>query len=180
MAQFTNQHSGWRRFLLRLCVSLAFIAIGLFTSIFGLIPQASARPVSGVCYQAHVQNIGWQNGVCNGQTAGTTGQSLRMEALRIWLVRLPPRIGVCYQAHVQNIGWQGWVCNGQQAGTTGQSLRMEAIRIRLINAPPHWSICYQAHVQNIGWQRLVCNGQQAGTTGQSLRMEAIQIVLVQR
>jgi serine/threonine protein kinase len=141
---------------------------------------ANAALLSGICYQAHVQNIGWQGAVCNSQQAGTTGQNLRMEALRIWLVRPIGRIGVCYQAHVQNVGWQPWVCNGQQTGTTGQNLRMEALRVILVHAPAHWNICYQAHMQNIGWQGQVCNGQQAGTTGQNLRMEAVQIFLVRR
>lgn len=36
-------------------------------------------------YQAHVQNIGWQKAVGEGEIAGTTGKALRMEALKIWL-----------------------------------------------------------------------------------------------
>ncbi|OJF12172.1 Ig domain-containing protein [Couchioplanes caeruleus] len=133
------------------------------------------RAVSGaarsVCYQAHVQNIGWQSIKCDGQTAGTTGQSLRMEAIAI-VVSL--EVGwVCYRAHVQNIGWQGQQCDGQTAGTTGASLRMEAIQIKVQNG----SVCYEAHVQNIGWQSRRCNWAVAGTTGQSLRMEAIKITV---
>jgi uncharacterized protein YjdB len=38
-------------------------------------------------YQAHVQNIGWQNWVKDGEVAGTTGQSKRMEAIKIRIVR---------------------------------------------------------------------------------------------
>jgi uncharacterized protein YjdB len=37
-------------------------------------------------YAAHVQDIGWQNPVVDGQTSGTTGQAKRMEAIRIELV----------------------------------------------------------------------------------------------
>ncbi|GAC1350082.1 MAG: hypothetical protein NVSMB27_29230 [Ktedonobacteraceae bacterium] len=133
-----------------------------------------------VKYRAHVQNIGWQDWVTNGQVAGTTGQSLRMEAIQIQLDGVPPGVGVRYRAHVQNIGWQDWVTNGQVAGTTGQSLRMEAIMIELTGIAPNntFRIAYEAHVQNIGWQEFVQNGGIAGTTGQSLRMEAIRIVLV--
>lgn len=36
-------------------------------------------------YEAHVQNIGWQGKKKAGETAGTTGQSLRIEAVRLWL-----------------------------------------------------------------------------------------------
>ncbi len=189
MRRSHDHHPGWRRSLLRLSIVLVSVVMCYVISSVSMVDlqqqaqaatQISAAPPPGICYQAHVQNIGWQGAVCNGQQAGTTGQSLRMEALRIWLIRPSGRMRVCYQAHVQNIGWQRWVCNGQQAGTTGQSLRMEAIRIVLVNAPARWNVCYQAHVQNIGWQGQVCNGQQAGTTGQSLRMEAIQIYLRRR
>lgn len=37
-------------------------------------------------YRAHVQNIGWQAWKTDGQTAGTVGQSLRVEAVEITLV----------------------------------------------------------------------------------------------
>ena len=36
-----------------------------------------------VQYQSHVQDIGWQTAVTNGQVAGTTGLSKRMEALKL-------------------------------------------------------------------------------------------------
>ena len=82
----------------------------------------------------HVQNIGWQNWVKNGEIAGTTGQSLRVEAIRIKLPNDLIGFGdVEYQVHVQNIGWQNWVKNGEIAGTTGQSLRVEAIQIELVD-----------------------------------------------
>ncbi|MFD1901912.1 hypothetical protein GQR36_21280 [Enterococcus termitis] len=37
-------------------------------------------------YRAHVKDIGWQKYVSNGTIAGTTGKSLRMEAVQIRLV----------------------------------------------------------------------------------------------
>ena len=36
-------------------------------------------------YEAHVQNIGWQGKKKAGETAGTTGKSYRIEAVRLWL-----------------------------------------------------------------------------------------------
>ena len=48
-------------------------------------PQAEA--FQGSCsYQTHIQNVGWQDWVVDGATAGTTGQSLRVEAVQISLV----------------------------------------------------------------------------------------------
>ena len=83
-----------------------------------------------LCYQSHIEGIGWQSSKCNGQITGTTGQSKRMEATRIWLSAGPTAGFVGYQAHIQNIGWQPWVFNGAEAGTTGQSLRLEAFRVK--------------------------------------------------
>lgn len=37
-------------------------------------------------YRAHVQKLGWQDWVYDGKVAGTTGRSLRMEALQIEIV----------------------------------------------------------------------------------------------
>jgi Clostridial hydrophobic W len=46
----------------------------------------SARPPApSVVYEAHIENIGWQGPKRNGETAGTTGQSLRLEALTVRL-----------------------------------------------------------------------------------------------
>ena len=137
----------------------------------------SQRVQPAICYQAYVQNTGWQYPVCNGRVAGTTGQSLRMEAIKIWLINAGSGESVCYQAHVENIGWQSSVCDGQVAGTTGQSLRMEALQVSISNPASNDVVCYQASVENTGWQTPVCNGQTAGTTGQSLRMEAIKAMV---
>lgn len=131
----------------------------------------------GVTYSAHVQNIGWQHAVQDGTTAGTVGQSLRMEALKINLTNAPQNAHITYSAHVQNIGWKNPVQDGQQAGTTGQALRIEALRINLANLPGY-SVIYRVQVQNIGWQPWVCNGDLAGTVGQGLRMESLEVKIV--
>lgn len=46
-------------------------------------------PIAGyydIRYKVHVQNLGWLDWKYNGQQAGTTGQGLRMEAIRVELV----------------------------------------------------------------------------------------------
>ena len=86
-------------------------------------------PGRHICYQAHIQNIGWQPVVCDNVVAGTTGRSLRLEALRVWV-----DVGhVTYWSHLQNIGWTAEVRDGAQTGTTGQSRRLEAIGLRISN-----------------------------------------------
>lgn len=130
-----------------------------------------------VWYCVHGQDYGWQATVTNGEIAGTTGRSLRMEAIQVDLSGVSG--GVQYRAHTADIGWLNWVTNRQTAGTTGRGLQMEAIQIILTGEASNlYDIYYRAHVGDVGWQDWVKNGEVAGTTGRSLRMEAIQIKLV--
>ncbi|MDY2957844.1 transglutaminase domain-containing protein [Floccifex sp.] len=134
-----------------------------------------------VLYQSHVQRIGWQDYVKNGQTSGTQGQALRMEAIRIKLSDTDLNGSIQYRSHVQRIGWQDWKSNGELSGTTGQSLRLEAIQIKLTDElAQKYDIYYRVHSQGFGWLGWACNGQKAGTEGYYKRMEAIQIVLVEK
>ncbi|WP_303867635.1 DUF3298 domain-containing protein [Acetobacterium wieringae] len=130
-------------------------------------------------YRTHVQNIGWQDWKSAGQTSGTSGQSLRLEAIEITLNDQGYDLGVAYQTHVQNIGWQELKYNGETSGTSGQSLRLEAIRIFLSgNDANLFDIYYRVHAQNLGWLGWAKNGDSAGSAGLSYRLEAIQIVIV--
>ncbi len=138
--------------------------------------QADAPSIE---YQTHVQQIGWQNWVKNGAVAGTSGRSLRLEALRI---RLKNASGsVVYSTHAQTYGWLGEVSNGADSGTTGESKRLEAVTIRLTgDIAQTYDVWYRAHVQTYGWQDWVKNGTIAGTEGQSKRVEALEILLVKK
>ncbi|KHD35198.1 hypothetical protein NL50_14025 [Clostridium acetobutylicum] len=130
-----------------------------------------------VQYQTHVQNIGWQDPVTDGAEAGTEGQGLRIEALKLNILNAPVGAKINYQTHVENIGWQTPVSNGLEAGTDGKGLRIEALKISLENMPGY-SIQYQTYVQNIGWQNWVSDGAEAGTDGQGLRIEALKIKII--
>lgn len=146
----------------------------------GAAPGSTSRPFvcKTITYQTHVQNIGWQAEKADGEVSGTSGQSLRLEAIKI---KLGSSIdgGLTYATHVQDIGWQSFVSNGQLSGTSGQSKRLEAIKINLTgNAANQYDIYYRVHAQNFGWLGWSKNGQSAGTAGYSYRLEAIQIVLV--
>lgn len=146
----------------------------------GAAPGSTSRPFvcKTITYQTHVQNIGWQAEKADGEVSGTSGQSLRLEAIKI---KLGSSIdgGLTYATHVQDIGWQSFVSNGQLSGTAGQSKRLEAIKINLTgNAANQYDIYYRVHAQNFGWLGWSKNGQSAGTAGYSYRLEAIQIVLV--
>jgi uncharacterized protein YjdB len=68
----------------------------------------------------------------NGALSGTTGESLRLEAIKIELTGADADLfDVNYQVHVQNVGWMDWAQNGEIAGTEGLGYRMEGIRIQV-------------------------------------------------
>ena len=146
-----------------------------------------------VQYQTHIQNIGWQNWTQDGGVSGTSGQALRLEAIRIKLSgNIANYYDVYYRVHAQNFGWLGWASNGQAAGTAGYGYRLEALEVVLVpkgqpapgstanafynlNGDP--SVQYRTHVQDYGWQNVVSDGQTSGTTGQGKRLEATMIQL---
>lgn len=130
-------------------------------------------------YRAHCQNLGWLDPVHDGQTAGTTGFSARLEALLIDLRTIRekyPDAKLSGDFHVQNIGTVHLdnIEPDTLIGTIGKSLRLEAFRLHLTGVPDK-KLYYEAHVQDIGWQGARSNGEMAGTTGQSKRIEAVRI-----
>ncbi|MBM6948824.1 family 78 glycoside hydrolase catalytic domain [Mordavella massiliensis] len=134
-----------------------------------------------ISYQTHVQRQGWQSKKYNGLVSGTSGESLRLEAIRIQLEDSGIKGGVRYKTHVQTYGWQNWAYNGQLSGTEGQFKRLEAIRIELTgDAKQKYDIYYRVHAQTYGWLGWAKNGASAGTEGLFKRLEAIQIVLVEK
>lgn len=138
--------------------------------------------VISTAYRSHIENQSWLTWVKNGDLSGTTGSSLRMEALELKLENTGSvDIGVTYRVHLENSGWQEWKADGATAGTTGQGIRMEAIEIKLTGADAGlYSIQYRVHVQDEGWQDWKQDGQTAGTTGKALQAEAICIIIVSK
>ena len=134
-----------------------------------------------VQYTTHVQEEGWQDWVSDGETAGTTGKSLRLEGIKIKVNGSQLSGGVTYSTHIQEEGWQSWKNNGDMSGTTGKSLRLEAIQIKLTgDAANKYDIYYRVHAQEFGWLGWAKNGASAGTQGYSYRLEGIQIKLVKK
>lgn len=149
----------------------------------GKAPGATTMPYkypTGVFYQSHVQTYGWQNWVENGQLSGTSGQSKRLESIRIQLKNTGISGNIEYKTHVQTYGWEkNWIKNGAMSGTSGQSKRLEAIQIRLTGEMAEkYDVYYRTHAQTYGWLGWAKNGGKAGTEGLSKRLEAIEIKLV--
>ena len=132
-----------------------------------------------VHYSVHAQSYGWLSSVADGSSAGTTGESKRLEAIRIALADIDG--GVQYRAQVQDYGWMDWEADGDAAGTTGESRRMEAIQIKLTgNAAQIYDIYYRTYVEDYGWLGWAKNGEKAGTAYQAKRIESIQVELVEK
>lgn len=130
-------------------------------------------------YQGHVQSIGWQPWVTGGQVAGTTGRSLRVEALRFRFNGAAYGGGITATAHVQSIGWMAPVALGGVVGTTGRSLRVEAFTMQLTGEmAQHYDIYYRTHAQHLGWLGWAKDGARSGTAGYAYRLEAVDVRLV--
>lgn len=132
-------------------------------------------------YSTHVENIGWQEAVKNGELAGTTGQNKQVEAIRINL-QYPEYSGkIKYKSHIQDIGWQNYVSNGAISGTVGRNKEMEAICIELTGEMAEkYDVYYQVHSSEFGWLGWAKNGEKAGSEGYARQVEAIRIQLVEK
>ncbi|MFA4995816.1 MAG: hypothetical protein WC536_01585 [Patescibacteria group bacterium] len=152
----------------------------LFTA--ATLPNDTPPPYDGngtqIFYRTHVQNIGWTDWKGNGETSGTTGLGLRVEAIQMALVG-NPSLGFEFRAHIQNRGWSEWMSNSGIIGTTGLDLRIEAIEARITNSNDY-NVYYQTHVEEHGWMEATHDANMAGTTGQNLRIEAIKMEVNRR
>lgn len=148
---------------------------------------SSSKYNIGIRYMSHIQNKGWEGTFTNGGVGedswtGTKGESLRLEAFKLYLSgNDADKFDIEYQAHVQNMGWLDAVRNGRFMGTTGVGLRIEAIRFKIVERQPNSfgeiSIGYQSQIENQGWQEYVFDDTVTGTTGEGLRLEALRFYL---
>lgn len=141
-----------------------------------------------IYYRVHSAGYGWLGWAKNGDSAGTTGLNIQIEAVQIKLVAKGGNPGassapafisapvLTLQAHVATLGWMNPVGNGGVAGTTGRSLAIEALKLN-VSSSVSGGIEYSAHVQDVGWQGWTSNGNVAGTVGCAKRIEALKIRL---
>lgn len=136
---------------------------------------------TNVVYRAHVAELGWQNNVSGGATAGTTGRGLSVEALNVSLSNQDADEPGAIQTRVfyTSDGWQDWTTG--QAGSTGQSKQIEAIQIRLTDdMADNYDVYYRVHSAEVGWLDWAKNGESAGSEGLGYGIQAIQIDLVKK
>lgn len=141
-----------------------------------------------IYYRVHSAGYGWLGWAKNGDSAGTTGLNIQIEAVQIKLVAKGGDPGtsskpafistpaLTLQVHVATLGWMNPVGNGGVAGTTDRSLAIEALKLN-VSSSVSGGIEYSAHVQDVGWQGWASNGNVAGTVGRAKRTEALKIRL---
>ena len=117
-------------------------------------------------YRAHCAEIGWQDWKYSGETAGTTGEERRLEAIQIDYPEVEAK------AHIEGIGWvnYGKINKDTIIGSTGKGLRLECLCLK-------GAFKYRVHIEGSGWTCWtdadgICT---LGSVGQSLRIEAIEM-----
>ncbi len=142
--------------------------------------EGEASYIGAATASVHVQRSGW-TGARSALEFGTTGQSRRLEAIRLSVPNQPLAGGISYEVHAQGKGWMPAETDGALAGTTGEAKRLEAVRISLTGdmAPKQdgtgYSVWYRVHSQTYGWLGWAHDGQDAGTAGLAKRAEAIDV-----
>ena len=153
-------------------------------------PQEAGNPVNdaGLNYRAHVANYGWLDAVRDGQTAGTTGKGIQLEALKI----APPEgLELTVKVHVEDKGWltyegvkkgessgEGTSPNDPIMGSVGEGKRMEALEIIPTKNETGKTLVYRVHLEEYGWTGWMEAGGATGTTGISHAIQAVQMKLV--
>ncbi|MEV1065176.1 hydrolase [Streptomyces sp. NPDC050263] len=136
-----------------------------------------------ICYMAFIADQGWQDPVCDGAIAGTTGKNLPIKALNIATARTGGVTGNA--AHVVG-GWltgdkwskasdgvNMWMGSSKAAVSV-----MEGFTIRTIEG----SVCQTAHIKDRGWLGKSCTKPGDWIYGgspmeQKLQLEAVRFTV---
>ena len=130
--------------------------------------QSQNNQMGEVSYQGHLRQTGWAAWQCDGAMVGSTGQSRRIEALRIQPVKQ-----MDVTVHMRETGDQTYknITKETVIGTVGESRRLEALKIESADTV----YLYRVHQREFGWSEWCVNGQWAGVKGKSRQMEAVEI-----
>ena len=98
-------------------------------------PGDKAYSENRINYRVHQQSVGWLPHVEDGQVAGVTRFSKRIEAIKIDCKM--PGVKIKAKGHIQGIGWKdyGEITSDTVIGTTGQEKRLEAISLEAEGLP---------------------------------------------
>ena len=139
---------------------------------------------SNIFYTAHVQDLGWCPQVKDGQVAGSTGHSLRLEAVKVDTTKVKGgKLRLGGAAHIQNVGSIdiGELAPDTVIGSEGKGQRIEAIGFYVLENTTGKTAYFRVHQESYGWgawQKISKACMWLGSTGQGRRLEAVQIKLV--
>lgn len=133
----------------------------------------------GVRYEARFVASGWKAWHGDGETAGNTVGSKKLNGFAVLVDTGKLSGGVKYRAYSQSTGWQSWVKNGNAAGDEAHPL--EAIRIKLKgDISKTYDVYYRTYVKGVGWLDWAKNGKPAGSMNLGLHLQAFQVMLVKK
>ena len=168
--------------LIAIIMIIALLAVDIpngMSKVNATVPPHYPYPDPVVHIQGHVQNIGWQT-ITNKGFAGTTGKSLRLEAIKIGIMKgyfvdngTNSQMDGLYEGNITvsaicgnpkkslsiktvqaKCGEMSRVC-----GTTGLSQPIIALSFKLSGEIDRfYNISYRVYVQNKGWKPWVSNG----------------------
>lgn len=164
-------------------LSVAVMLVPILTISFSLFGEhsVSASETPSIEYSSHVQSDGWQDWETEGAVSGTTGESKRLEAIKVRLRNAPYSGDVEYRTYIEGSGWQNWVKNGAISGTVGEGKKVEAIQVRLTGEmAKKYDVHYRVFKQSDAWHRYVTNGDISGEPYNGKRVEAIRMAIVEK
>ncbi|MFC8199001.1 hydrolase [Streptomyces sp. NPDC057298] len=159
------------------------------------VQQLAAQDPGGrhICYRAFVADKGWTDAVCDGETAGSVGQSKAVKALNIAVSGTKGTAGVAFihnpgstngKGYYNNVPWSG-VPDGidNYIGSTkkdAQNMLGFTINVDEGGGP----VCQTTHVHNEGWHGMGCDkpgeGEGfifGGTLSNDLWLEAVKFTV---
>ncbi|UIX35059.1 hydrolase [Streptomyces sp. GQFP] len=121
------------------------------------VTQLAARSAGRhICYRAYVADQGWQEPVCDGAEAGTTGKDLPIKALNI---AVSGTKGTAGNGAWQYKNWEGtkWTkavdgIDNYLGSTKEADEPLQGFTIQVFDG----SVCGNPHVQDGGWLGVVC------------------------
>lgn len=137
-----------------------------------------------VYYSAYVAGNEWQYSAFDGQSAGTSSEAKRIEALKLSLNNSNTGYSgdIEYRVYAQSSGWEpNYQKNDAISGKINSGKRVEAVQIRLTGEmAKQYDVYYRTHVAKLGWLDWAKNNEKAGSVNYSYAVEDIQVLLVKK
>ena len=128
-------------------------------------------------YKGYIENTGWTEYYYDGYTLGSTGQSLKINAISLNLDHQDYKGNIEYNFYQQDIGWSGWKKNDEIINPS-KNRGFYGLRIKLsgeINN--YFNVYYMCHFSNIGWTEWKKNDEIIDYSKSKNCLEAIKVQL---